>query len=122
MHYHPSIIKGEPFAGPSGRPGETISLYPVQFRDSGTSLFRSEPCFRNEILELLVRRYMVHTVRCPTGTRFDSPCNRYVREVYDSVCCRGLLIQVERKNDAGSALYYCCSANATERRALGYHD
>ena len=65
---------------------------------------------------------MVHTVRCPTGTRFDSPCNRYVREVYDSVCCRGLLIQVERKNDAGSALYYCCSVNATERRALGYHD
>ena len=54
---------------------------------------------------------MVHTVRCPTGTRFDSPCNRYVREVYDSLRRRGLLIQVERKNDAGSALYYCRSAN-----------
>lgn len=65
---------------------------------------------------------MVHTVRCPTETRFDSPCNRYVREVYDSLRRRGLLIQVERKNDAGSALYYCRSANATERRALGYHD
>jgi hypothetical protein len=78
--------------------------------------------YRNEILELLVRRYMVHTVRCPTGTCFDSPCNRYVREMYDSLRRRGLLIQVERKNDAGSVLYYCRSANATERRALGYYD
>lgn len=78
--------------------------------------------YRNEILEPLVQRYMVHTVRCPTGTRFDSPCNRYVREVYDSLCRRGLLIQVEKKNDAGSVLYYCRSADAAERRALGYHD
>lgn len=31
MHYHPSIIKGEPFAGPSGRPGETIVYIPYSF-------------------------------------------------------------------------------------------
>lgn len=78
--------------------------------------------YLEEILEQLVRRYMVHTVRRPMGTCFDSPCNRYVREVYDSLCRRGLLIQVERKNDAGSVFYYCRSANTTERRALGYYD
>lgn len=122
MHYHPSVIKGEPFIGPSGRPEETIVYIPYSFGTPERHCFIRNLVSRNEIHELLVRRYMVHTVRCPTGTRFDSPCDRYVREVYDSLRRRGLLIQVERKNDAGSALYYCCSANATERRALGYHD
>lgn len=92
------------------------------FLDAFHTRRRNHYKYRNEILELLVRRYMVCTVRCPSGIRFDSPCNRYVREIYDSLCRRGLLIQTEKKNDAGSVLYYCRSANAAERRALGYHD
>ena len=31
MHYYPSIIKGKPFAGPSGRSGETIVYIPYSF-------------------------------------------------------------------------------------------
>lgn len=92
------------------------------FLDAFHTRRRDHYKYRNEILELLVQRYMVCTVRCPSGIRFDSPCNRYVREIYDSLCRRGLLIQTEKKNDAGSVLYYCRSANAAERRALGYHD
>ena len=62
------------------------------FLDAFHTRRRNHYKYRNEILELLVQRYMVCTVRCPSGIRFDSPCNRYVREIYDSLCRRGLLI------------------------------
>lgn len=121
MHYHPSIIKGEPFAGPSGRPGETIVYIPYSFGiperhcfiRNLASAMKSSSCSSGAIWYILsvARRELASIL--PAIGMFGR---------YDSLRRRGLLIQVERKNDAGSALYYYRSANATERRALGYHD
>ncbi|MCM1301504.1 MAG: hypothetical protein NC226_07270 [Bacteroides cellulosilyticus] len=78
----------------------------------------TEPkCFklRDVILDLLVLRFMVHTVRRPSGTSFDSPCNHYIREVYNDLLRRGLLVETRRKNRAGTILVYCQSNVPTDR-------
>lgn len=75
------------------------------FRTSGPKLYK----LREEILDLLVVRFMVHTVRRPSGTSFDSPCNHYIREVYNDLLRRGSLIETRRKNRVGTILVYCRS-------------
>lgn len=78
----------------------------------------TEPkCFklRDVILDLLVQRFMVHTVRRPLGTSFDSPCNHYIREVYNDLLRRGSLVETRRKNRAGTILVYCQSNIPTDR-------
>lgn len=73
------------------------------FRTSGSNHYK----LREEILELLVERFMVHTVCRPLGTSFDSPCNRYIREIYNDLLRRGLLVETRRKDRAGTMLFYC---------------
>ena len=96
MHYHPSIIKGETFAGPSGRPGETIVYIPYSFGIS------ERHCFIRNLASAM------KSSSCSSGAIW-----------YILSAARRELASIL---DAGSALYYCRSANATERRALGYHD
>lgn len=74
--------------------------------------------YREDILGLLAGYYRIHTVRQPEGTSFDSPCLRYIREVYDSLRERGLLIEITKQDSSGSQQYYSRSINARERKSL----
>ncbi len=75
------------------------------FRTSAPNHYK----LREEILDLLVGRFMVHIVCRPLGTSFDSSCNCYIREVYADLLRRGLLVETRRKEKAGAILVYCRS-------------
>ena len=84
------------------------------FRTSGPNHYK----LREEILELLVDRFMVHTVCRPLDTSFDSPCNRYIREIYNDLLRRGLLYHEPRRSLANTYLNLKTNDYETENSAL----
>ena len=71
MHYYPSIIKGKPIAGPSGRSGETIVYIPYSFG-------------------MPERHYFIQTLAPVSGSKIqDHPQRKALASLLPQLRCNG---------------------------------
>ena len=83
------------------------------FRTKRRNLYKN----REQVLEILVEKIRVKTLREKYGSTSSSPVGRYIREIYGKMVANGELVEGYRQTVSGS-LPLCRAATAKELKAV----